>query len=78
MSAGALELRNYPSALRQLVTPSIEAQGRPGRYLDMGAVDVWRSREAKVALFNAFREVRYNGTSYEPLRSRGEHPWLPF
>jgi len=44
--AGALELRNYPSALRRLVLPS--------GLLDMGAVDVWRSRDAKLPLFNDY------------------------
>jgi len=45
--AGALELRNYPSALRRLDTPS-------GFLLDLGAVDVWRSREARLPLFNEY------------------------
>lgn len=59
MCTGSLELRNYPTALRKLVTPLIEQQGQPDRYLDMGAVDVWRSREAKVPLFNDFRRVSW-------------------
>jgi len=45
--AGALELRNYPSALRRLKTLS-------GALLDIGAVDVWRSRDSRMPLFNDF------------------------
>jgi len=49
--AGALELRNYPSALRRLRTPT------NGFLLDMGAVDLWRSREARLPLFNDYRKA---------------------
>jgi len=50
--AGALELRNYPTALRNLVTPSL--RGTPGHLLDMAAVDVWRSRESQLYRFNDY------------------------
>ena len=83
-AAGALELRNYPTALLNLRIPKAGAarvnssraadtdvqrgadqsssgrSGQAGRemLLDMGAVDVWRSREARVPLFNDFLKVR--------------------
>lgn len=57
----SVELKNYPTALRNLQTPLIKqhppAPGKPKRLLDMGAVDVWRSREARVPLFNDYRKV---------------------
>jgi len=56
--AGALELRNFPTALRNLETPFLKQQpappGQPRRLLDMGAVDVYRSRESRVPLFNEY------------------------
>lgn len=65
--AARLELRNYPTALLRLKTPLLRQMdakdakagpGRPELYLDMGAVDVWRGREARLPLWNDFREVR--------------------
>lgn len=64
MLAGALELRNYPTALRnlELPTPPVgklppAGQGPP-QVLDMGVVDVWRSRESRIPLYNDFLKVR--------------------
>lgn len=63
LHAGALELRNYPTALRNLETPllhSLNSKGAgqsPTRLLDMGAVDVWRSRESRIPLFNDYLKV---------------------
>lgn len=62
--AGALELRNYPTALRNLQLPPAgkaqwpSGQDPPQRLLDMGAVDVWRSRESRIPLFNDYLKVR--------------------
>jgi len=59
--AGALELRNYPTALRSLETPSLKKLHPPGqappRLLDMAAVDVWRSRESRIPHFNEYLKV---------------------
>ncbi|WIA21634.1 hypothetical protein OEZ85_000815 [Tetradesmus obliquus] len=56
--AGALELRNFPTALRSLETPALKAknaeQPKPHKLLDMAAVDVWRGRESRLPLFNAY------------------------
>jgi len=41
--------------MRNLVTPSL--RGQPNKKLDMGAVDVWRSRESRIPLFNDYLEV---------------------
>lgn len=48
-------MRNYPTALRNLVTPSL--RGTPGHLLDMAAVDVWRSRESRLYRFNDYLKV---------------------
>jgi hypothetical protein len=68
LPAARLELRNYPTALLRLRTPQLmlmdamDGPGGPERYLDMGAVDVWRCREARLPLWNDFRKVcRYWG-----------------
>lgn len=59
--AGALELRNYPTALRSLETPMLKKLHPPGqappRLLDMAAVDVWRSRESRIPHFNEYLKV---------------------
>jgi hypothetical protein len=59
--AGALELRNFPTALRSLQTPALRAQQAaqptPNRLLDMAAVDVWRGRESRLPLFNQYLKV---------------------
>jgi hypothetical protein len=64
--AARLELRNYPTDLLRLKTPLLRqmdaadakaGSGGPERYLDMGAVDVWRGREARLPLWNDFRQV---------------------
>lgn len=62
LRAGALELRNYPTALRSLETPALReknaAQPHPKRLLDMAALDVWRGRESRLPLFNDYLKVR--------------------
>lgn len=69
--AGALELRNYPTALRNLQLPPAgkaqwpSGQDPPQRLLDMGAVDVWRSRESRIPLFNDYLK----NLSLPPYRS---------
>jgi hypothetical protein len=66
LHAARLELRNYPTALLRLKTPQLKLMdakdgkngaGKPERFLDIGAVDVWRGREARLPLWNDFREV---------------------
>jgi len=49
--AGAIVLRNFPSALQNFVRPN------DGQLMDIGAIDILRSREAGVPRYNDFRRL---------------------
>lgn len=76
---GALELRNHPTALRNLVTPSLRPLNPPGKpptkLLDIGAVDVFRSREARVPLFNDYLKVGWSDVRWYAYRTLARFQW---
>jgi hypothetical protein len=49
--AGAIVLRNFPRALQNLVRPN------DGKLMDIGAIDIVRTREAGVPRYNEFRRL---------------------
>ncbi|OMP00269.1 hypothetical protein CCACVL1_03414 [Corchorus capsularis] len=55
-ACGALELWNYPSFLRDLITQDIDGKDRPD-HVDLAALEIYRDRERKVARYNQFRRA---------------------
>ncbi|XVE83913.1 hypothetical protein DITRI_Ditri16bG0126300 [Diplodiscus trichospermus] len=53
-ACGALELWNYPSWLRDLITQDVDGKDRPD-HVDLAALEIYRDRERKVARYNQFR-----------------------
>jgi hypothetical protein len=49
--AGAIVLRNFPRALQHFVRPN------DGKLMDIGAIDILRTREAGVPRYNEFRRL---------------------
>jgi alpha-dioxygenase len=56
--AGALQLNNYPVALRKIVPEVWESDGTTKQLAptDMAAVEIYRDRERGVPRYNAFRK----------------------
>ncbi|XWS44209.1 hypothetical protein CRYUN_Cryun15aG0024600 [Craigia yunnanensis] len=55
-ACGALELWNYPSWLRDLITQNVDGTDRPD-HVDLAALEIYRDRERKVARYNHFRRA---------------------
>nr|POE80696.1 alpha-dioxygenase 1 [Quercus suber] len=55
-ASGALELWNYPTWFRDLITQDVGGQDRPD-HVDLAALEVYRDRERKIARYNEFRRA---------------------
>lgn len=55
-ASGALELWNYPTWFRDLITQEVGGQDRPD-HVDLAALEVYRDRERKIARYNEFRRA---------------------
>jgi hypothetical protein len=60
--AGAIVLRNFPRALQSFVRPN------DGKVMDLGAIDILRTREAGVPRYNEFRRL----LRLRPIKTFGE------